>query len=121
MRTCTHMLLGVVCGLTGLGPVQAADTLTPQQISTFWVGKTLVGNTASGAPVTFRINPDGSAEVRAGNTDDTGRWHLSDTGYCVTWKRLRGGKEGCLTVQRDGDLYMAYFADGQLSAKVRAE
>lgn len=49
MHTRTLALLGVVCGLFLFGRAHAANTLTPQQISQLWVGKSLVGQTASGA------------------------------------------------------------------------
>jgi len=51
---------------------------------------------------------------------DTAHWRLSDTGYCLTWTHLRGGKERCLTAQRDGDGYQT-FIDGKLNATFRPE
>jgi len=120
MNPCAHRLLGVTFGLLAFGSALAGDTLTPQQISEQFVGKTLVGHTVDGGPVTVRFNADGSAEIRAGNQQDTGHWRLSDTGYCLTWTRLRGGKERCLTAQRDGDSYQT-FIDGKLNAEFRPE
>ncbi len=120
MNKRTPLLLGAVFGLVAFGLAQAADTLTPQQISEQLVGKNLVGHTVDGGPLTVRFNPDGSAEIRLGNTQDTGHWHLSDVGYCLTWTRLRGGKERCLTAQRDGDLYRT-FVDGKPNAEFRPE
>lgn len=114
------VLLGAIFGLFVLGSARAADTLTPQQFSEQLVGKTLIGHTVDGQPVTVRFNPDGSAEIRTNKTQDTGHWHLSDTGYCLTWTRLRGGKERCLTAQRDGDLYRTYI-DGRPNAEFRPE
>ena len=120
MHLQTHLLLGVVCALSTLGWAQAADTLTPQQFSEQFVGKTMVGHTVDGGSVTVRFNPDGSAEIQAGKKHDTGHWHLSDTGYCLTWSRFHGGKERCLTAKRDGDVYQT-FVDGKLNAEFRPE
>ncbi|MEW6558775.1 MAG: hypothetical protein AB1412_01075 [Pseudomonadota bacterium] len=120
MNTCTQKLLGVSFGLLALGTTQAADTLAPQQIADLWMGKTMVGKTAEGEPLTVRFNTDGSAEIHVGKLQDTGHWRLSDTGYCLTWTHLRGGKERCLTAQRDGESYQT-FIDGKLSAQFRPE
>ena len=113
-------LLCVGCSILAIGSAMAADTLSPQQISQLWMGKTMVGKTADGEPLTVRFNTDGSAEIHVGKMQDTGHWRLSDTGYCLTWTRLRGGKERCLTAQRDGDGYQT-FIDGKLSAEFKPE
>lgn len=102
-------------------PAQATEALTPQQIAAQWVGKTLIGKTAAGAALTLRLHPDGTAQLVAGNTRDSGRWRLSDTGYCAAWTHIRRGEEACFTVQQDGAAYRAYFPDGRLSAEVRVE
>ncbi len=99
----------------------AAEPVTPEQIKAQWVGVTLAGQTAQGGFAQLHLAADGSAWVRAGNMYDTGRWRLSDTGYCTTWRRLRGGEESCFTVQREGERYRIYFADGKLSAELRPQ
>ena len=114
------LLLGAVFSLAAFGWAQAAETLTPQQFSEQFVGKTLVGHTVNGWPVTVRFNPDGSAEIQTGRRHDTGHWHLSDTGYCLTWSQLQGSKERCLTAKHEGDVYQT-FIDGKLNAEFRAE
>ncbi len=116
-----RLLLGILSGLSLVTSAQAADTLTPQQIATQWVGKTLRGTTSAGAALTLRMQPDGTAQLMVDTTRDSGRWRLSETGYCASWTQIRGGKEACFTVQQDGEAYHVYHPDGRLSAKVRVE
>lgn len=81
---------GLAIGLTlASGGAQAADTLTPQQLSEQLVGKVLVGRNHLGEdkpswPVVLQFKPDGSMELdvhtNKGNWTDAGRWHLSNTG-----------------------------------------
>lgn len=120
MNTSKRVLLGVALGLAVFGPARAAEPLSPQQIADLWMGKTMVGKTAQGEPLTVRFNTDGSAEIQVGKLQDTGHWHLSDTGYCLTWTHLRGGRERCLTAQREGDSYQT-FLDGKMNAQFRPE
>ena len=112
------------------GSAFAADTLTPQQISEQLVGKTLVGrDRLSGdkpsRPVVLQFKPDGTMELEVhtknGNRTDTGRWHLSDTGYCVTWAKFHSSEERCNTVQREGDAYRTIHADGSPSMELRVQ
>ncbi len=124
-------LAGLAIGLMlPTGPASAADTLTPQQISEQLVAKTLVGRDhLSGdkpsRPVVLQFKPDGTMEFKVrrknGNWTDSGRWHLTDTGYCVTWAKFRSGEERSNTVQRDGDVYRAVHADGSPSMELRAQ
>lgn len=124
-------LAGLAIGLMlPTGPTFAADTLTPQQISEQLVGKTLVGRdhlsgNKPSRPVVLQFKPDGTMEFEVrkknGNWTDSGRWHLSDTGYCVTWTKFRSGEERCNTVQRDGDVYRTVHADGSPSMELRAQ
>jgi len=93
------------------GPVSA------KQIQETLVGKELSGTTASGAKATMRLEPDGKASVTAGKTSDTGSWHLSDTGYCTTWKTIRAGQERCYTVIRSGSALKVLNPDGSLSGQ----
>ena len=62
-----------------------------------WVGTSL-GTTAGGARSALRLEPDATASVSAGSTNDTGTWRLWENGYCTTWKTIRAGQERCFTV-----------------------
>lgn len=126
------ILSGFALGLMAAsGTALAAETLTPQQISEQLVGKTLIGRDhVSGdkpsRPVVLQFKPDGTVdyevEIQANKkSTDTGRWHLSDTGYCVTWAKFKSGQERCNTVQRDGDTYRTIHADGSPSMELRVQ
>lgn len=120
--TCSSGRVAAALSLLALVvPADAAEILTPQQIAAQWVGKTLVGKTAASVALTLRLHPDGTAQLMVGDKQDSGRWRLSDTGYCAAWTHIRRGEEACFTVQKDGDAYRAYFPDGRLSAEVRVE
>ncbi len=122
---------GLALGLIATtSPALAADTLTPQQISEQLVGKTLVGRDHISASkpsrhVVLLFKPDGTLELEVhkknGNWTDSGRWHLSDTGYCVTWTKFHSGEERCNTVQRDGDVYRTVHSDGSPSMELRVQ
>ena len=124
------ILSGFALGLMAAsGAALAAETLTPQQISEQLVGKTLVGHNHLSSnkpkwPVVMQFKPDGTVELEFNhnkNWSDTGRWHLSDTGYCVTWTKFKSGQERCNTVQRDGEVYRTIHADGSPSMELRVQ
>jgi hypothetical protein len=103
-------------------PASAQDgPVSSQDIQASWVGKTMVGTVgsgpAAGKPVEFTMYADGSAAV-SGAAVDTGTWHLSDQGYCATWKKIRGGQERCFTVIRKGAELQVINPDGSLNTTV---
>ena len=103
---------------TVLIPAQAQEQpVTPKEIQDTWVGRTMVGTTASGAPATVRLQADGAASLAAGSTNDTGTWRLSEQGYCTTWNRIRAGQERCFTVRRIGATMSVFNPDGSLSGQ----
>ena len=89
--------------------------VTPKEIEDTWVGRTLVGTTAAGAPATLKLLPGGAAAVSAGSTNDSGTWRLSDGGYCTTWRTIRAGQERCFTARRAGTKITVHNPDGTLS------
>lgn len=89
--------------------------VAPKEIQDTWVGKTLHGTTANGAPATLKLQADGSASVSAGRTDDTGTWRLSENGYCTTWKHIRAGQERCFTVTRSDSKMTVLNPDSSVS------
>jgi len=99
-------------------PAHAQEqTVTAKEIQDTWVGKTLVGTTANGAPATLKLRTDGGASVSAGATNDTGTWRLSDQGYCTTWKNIRSGQERCFTVRRADTKMTVFNPDGSVSGQ----
>ncbi len=107
--------------LTTCAPTFAGEPLAPQQIATQWMGRTLIGTTAEGVAVALRLHPDGTAQLEVGDKQDTGRWRLSDTGYCAAWTHIRRGQEACFIVKQDAEAYHIYSLDGQPSAVVRTK
>lgn len=110
------LLLTAAAWLTGPALAQEA-AVSPSEIKDTWVGKELVGTTASGAAATMRLDAGGKASISAGTTSDTGTWRLSDTGYCTTWSRIRAGQERCFTVTRTGSTLRVFNPDGSLSGQ----
>ena len=115
MRSIRHFasLVGAVSAMTA---ALAQDvSVSAKEIQETWVGKELIGTTASGAKAWLRLESGGVASVTAGTTSDTGTWRLSDTGYCTTWKTIRPGQERCFTVTRSGSTFRVNNPDGSLS------
>jgi hypothetical protein len=93
------------------------QAVTPKELQDTWVGRTLVGSTAGGAAATLKLQPDGTASVSAGATNDSGTWRLSEQGYCTTWKNIRSGQERCFTVRRVGTTMKVFNPDGSASGE----
>jgi hypothetical protein len=104
----------LTCALAQDGPVSA------NEIQGSWVGKDLIGTTASGARASMRLEADGKASISAGNTNDVGTWRTSENGYCTTWKSIRAGQERCFTVVRAGSAFRVMNPDGSLSGQFTA-
>lgn len=110
------LVMAIVVQVALANSAMAQDvSVTAKEIQENWVGKELVGTTASGASATLRLEADGRAAVSAGNTSDTGTWRLSESGYCTTWRSIRAGQERCFTVVRAGSAYRVLNPDGSLS------
>jgi hypothetical protein len=114
LRPAALAVLVATATATGFAFAQEAP-VTPKEIEDTWVGRTLVGTTAAGAPVTLMLLSGGAAAVGAGSTSDTGTWRLSDSGYCTTWRTTRAGQERCFTARRAGTKITVHNPDGSLS------
>jgi hypothetical protein len=100
----------------GSAAMAAGTALTPDQIkTTFATAKPFVATSAAGVAVTLTLKPDGSATalVKGSNKADTGKWRLSDNGYCTQWGKK---PEHCYTVQRDGAKYAVIDDSGKVAA-----
>ena len=119
----TSIVLAVsVCALSP--SLRAQDALlTPLEIQSAWVGKTVIaliaGGPSKGKVVELQLKADGSADL-AGSFVDSGTWRLSDKGYCATWKKIRAGQEGCFTVVRKGSELQVLNPDGSPNSIVTA-
>ena len=103
-------------------PAQAQDAmLSPADIQSQWVGKTVFVKVANGAlagrTLSLQLKANGTGQLGQA-FQDTGVWRLSETGYCATWTKIRGGQEGCLTVVVKGGQTQVLNADGSLNSTV---
>ena len=89
-------ILGALLVATAFMPA-AAQTQPGPQIFQSWLGKTLALEFPDGQKSQVVYASDGTAKV-SGAYSDTGKWRLTDDGYCLTWAKLRGGREICLTI-----------------------
>ncbi len=111
IRAGLMVVLAALCGCTT--PIEHGTAMTPQEISSDLVGKTWSGTLANGSPATQVVNADGTISIEGG-LNDSGRWRLSDKGYCVTWNKLRHGVEACYIVERTASgHYVVRRAEGQ--------
>ena len=54
-----------------------------------------------------------------GGLEDSGRWRLSEDGFCTTWTRMRDQAERCYTVDRTADgMYRVYKPNGELAITI---
>lgn len=88
MAYCKPWALMLVALITNGACHAQQNLVSPQEIQTTWVGKSVIGTTGAGAPVLLKLQADGTASVQAGKTSDSGTWRLSDSGYCATWKTI---------------------------------
>jgi hypothetical protein len=71
------------------------------------------GNTA-----TEWVNADGTATI-TGGLEDSGRWRLSEDGFCTSWTKMREGGERCYTLDRtENGMYRAYKPNGELAITI---
>jgi hypothetical protein len=99
-RTIPAGLVVVLAALFGCTtPVEHGTPMTPQQISSDLVGKSWSGTLYNGSPTTQVVDADGTIRIEGG-LNDSGRWRMSENGYCVTWNRMRHGVETCYVVER---------------------
>ena len=71
----------------------------------------------AGGRGTATYMPDGTTRVEWPGGSDTGRWQVKDGKICLTWTKLRDGKEGCFTSYKTGPKeYTSFNPDGTLSA-----
>lgn len=109
-----QLITALVLLLSALAHAQE-QPVTAKEIQDEWVGRTLVGATPSGAPVTMKFQADGSVSLTAGPTSDSGTWRLVENGYCTTWKTIRAGQERCFSARRDGTKVTVWNPDGSVS------
>lgn len=71
----------------------------------------------TGGKGTATYMPDGTGRVEWPGGSDTGRWQVKDGKICMTWTKLRDGKENCVTSYKTGPKeYTSFNPDGTLNA-----
>jgi hypothetical protein len=91
------------------------QVVSGEQIQKDWVGKTMIGADAKGNAVTMKFQVDESVTLAAGSIRDSGKWRVTESGYCTTWKVIRAGQERCYTVRREGSKFTVLNPDGSVS------
>lgn len=90
--------------LFAAAPAQT-QTQSGKQIFQSWLGRTLDYELADGRKGVSIYATDGTAKA-SGAVSDTGKWRVTDDGYCVTWTRIRGGSERCFTITPWGSSFL---------------
>lgn len=113
----------VVCVFAGILVATAAlanEFLKPDQIQTLLVGKKVIAQVGNGPMFDFQMNPDFTATTSAAG-GDTGKWRMSDDGYCTTWNKIRAGSERCFRVSKVGFNHVVIGPDGGQTRIVRID
>lgn len=107
--------------LAGVAAAQAQDgPVSPAQMKATWIGKTLIGQSPSGARSEMTLSADGSARLVYKAIPYTGVWRLDDAGYCTAWQGIRDGKERCFKARRVGNDIEITAPDGSSAGKIIA-
>ena len=103
------ILLAVAVVPFTLAPL-AAQTLNGDELKAAFSGKSSTWHTKDGKlKGTNNFTADGKAKI-TGNfgafTEDTGVWRIQGDKICTKYKKVRGGKEACYSMNRlpDGSL-----------------
>ena len=100
--------------------VFANEFLKPDQIQNILSDKKILGQAPNGSMFDFQMNADFTATTSAAG-GDTGKWRLSEDGYCTTWTKIRKGTEACFKISKSGPNYFVFGPDGSQSRIVRID
>jgi hypothetical protein len=81
-----------------------AETMTAKQIEGELIGRTLCINAKAGV-VCARHSAGGTSEIVSGLEKQKGAWQLKGNKLCVTWEKIRAGKEGCAAYDKTGNAF----------------
>lgn len=102
----------MVAGCQTTDQPTAGEPLSPSRIKAEWGNRTLQGTTPGNQNFNVLFGADGTLSFSSGTFSDSGRWRLTDTGYCSTWTTLRQGSEECYLVRKLDSVYKIYKLDG---------
>jgi hypothetical protein len=94
----------------------SAETLDEASIRSDIIGKVMCVMTKSGQAC-VRHNSNGTSEAISGLPAQKGKWHIANNQQCVTWEKIRGGKELCFNYVKEGSAYSAPAAGGKITFK----
>jgi hypothetical protein len=73
--------------------------LTGAQLSArYSQGPSYTFTSSQGASGKIDYAKNGATNVKVGDFEDTGKWRIKGDTVCITWKKIRDGKEGCFTI-----------------------
>lgn len=98
----------------------ANEFLKPDQIQILIAGKKILGQAANGGMFDVQMTADFTATTSAAG-GDTGKWRLSEDGYCATWTKIRKGAEACFKISKSGLNYFVIGPDGSQARIVRID
>jgi uncharacterized membrane protein len=93
-----------VCGVLAFAPNAFAEAMTAKQIEGELIGRTLCIN-SNGRVVCARHSAGGTSEIVSGVEKQTGAWKLRGNKLCVTWDKIRAGKESCASYDKSQGSY----------------
>ena len=86
-------------------PASALAAMQASEIKSEVIGKNLSFQGANGSKGKVRHSANGKSRVWGTNFKpamDSGTWRMKGNRLCVTWKKLRDGKEDCFTMTKTG-------------------
>ncbi len=91
-------------GIFALMPPALAETMTAKQIEGELIGRVLCIDAKAGV-VCASHKPGGKSEIVSGQEKQTGTWKFKGNELCVTWQKIRRGKEGCASYEKTKSAY----------------
>ncbi len=96
----------ILAGILLLPNVAYTKTLTAEEIRGQLLGRTLCIKVRDGSDVCVIHSANGTSRVVVGPRQN-GKWRFQGNKHCVTWEKIRSGKEGCITYSKQGSTYSA--------------
>ena len=85
--------------------IASAKSMTRSDIEQNFIGKSLSFVSKKGVTATVRFSKNGKARLSNTNfsiKSDSGTWKFKGNKHCVSWRKVRSGKEKCFTYKTAG-------------------
>ncbi|NTA36227.1 hypothetical protein [Agrobacterium salinitolerans] len=109
-----RMFFTVLISVLASSTATYAETLSADKIKSDIIGKIMCVDTKSGKACA-RHNADGTSQIISGPPQQKGKWRLENNNHCVTWEKIRNGKELCFEYIKDGNSLSAPKAGGKIT------